>query len=60
MSKATVGSSRSRRAPAVQSGLKLTVDPLGGAALPYWEPINSIYKLDIRVVNEKLDATSLS
>ena len=23
------------------SGLKLGVDPLGGAALPYWEPINS-------------------
>ena len=29
------------------AGLKLAVDPLGGAALPYWEPINSIYKLDI-------------
>src|ERR1700677_4526657 len=37
------------------SGLKLGVDPLGGAALPYWEPINSIYKLDIKVVNPKLD-----
>jgi len=31
------------------------VDPLGGAALPYWEPINSIYKLNITVVNPKLD-----
>ena len=39
------------------AGLKLGVDPLGGAALPYWEPINSIYKLDITVVNPKLDAT---
>ena len=37
------------------AGLKLGVDPLGGAALPYWEPINSIYKLDITVVNPKLD-----
>ncbi|HUK82902.1 MAG TPA: phosphoglucomutase (alpha-D-glucose-1,6-bisphosphate-dependent) [Verrucomicrobiae bacterium] len=37
--------------------LKLAVDPLGGAALPYWEPINSIYKLDIAVVNPKLDPT---
>ena len=37
------------------SGLKLGVDPLGGAALPYWEPINSIYKLDITIVNPKLD-----
>ena len=33
------------------SGLKLGVDPLGGAALPYWEPINSVYGLDITVVN---------
>ena len=39
------------------SGLKLGVDPLGGAALPYWEPINSVYKLDITVVNPKLDPT---
>jgi phosphoglucomutase len=37
------------------AGLKLGVDPLGGASLPYWEPINSIYKLDITVVNPKLD-----
>jgi phosphoglucomutase len=37
------------------AGLKLGVDPLGGAALPYWEPINSIYKLNISVVNPKLD-----
>src|SRR6266478_2567420 len=39
------------------AGLKLAVDPLGGAALPYWEPINSIYKLNIAVVNPKLDPT---
>src|SRR5260370_1395137 len=38
------------------AGLKLGVDPLGGASLPYWEPINSIYKLDISIVNQKLDA----
>ena len=25
------------------AGLRLAVDPLGGAALRYWEPINSIY-----------------
>jgi len=37
------------------AGLNLGVDPLGGAALPYWEPINSIYKLNIKVVNPKLD-----
>ena len=39
------------------AGLKLGVDPLGGAALPYWEPINSIYGLNITVVNPKLDPT---
>ena len=33
------------------AGLKLGVDPLGGASSPYWEPINSIYGLDITVVN---------
>ncbi|HXA45291.1 MAG TPA: phosphoglucomutase (alpha-D-glucose-1,6-bisphosphate-dependent) [Candidatus Angelobacter sp.] len=39
------------------SGLKLGVDPLGGAALPYWEPINSVYGLEIKVVNPVLDPT---
>jgi phosphoglucomutase len=39
------------------AGLKLGVDPLGGASLPLWEPINSIYKLNIEVVNPKLDPT---
>jgi phosphoglucomutase len=39
------------------AGLKLGVDPLGGAALPYWEPIREIYHLDITVVNPKLDPT---
>jgi len=37
--------------------LRLGVDPLGGAAQPYWEPINSIYKLDIAVVNPVIDPT---
>jgi phosphoglucomutase len=39
------------------AGLKLGVDPLGGAARPYWEPINSIYKLDVKVVNPVIDPT---
>jgi phosphoglucomutase len=38
-----------------EAGLKLAVDPLGGASLPYWEPINSIHKLDIDIVNQKID-----
>jgi phosphoglucomutase len=37
------------------AGLKLAADPLGGAALPYWEPINSVYGVDITIVNTKLD-----
>jgi phosphoglucomutase len=39
------------------SNLKLGVDPLGGAARHYWEPINSIYGLDIVVVNPTIDPT---
>ena len=37
--------------------LKLAVDPLGGAAVHYWEPINKIYGLDIAVVNPRVDPT---
>jgi phosphoglucomutase len=39
------------------AGLNLGVDPLGGAARPYWEPINSVYQLDIKVVNPTIDPT---
>ena len=39
------------------AGLNLGVDPLGGAALPYWEPINAIYKLHNAVVNPTIDPT---
>jgi phosphoglucomutase len=39
------------------AGLRLAVDPLGGAAVHYWEPINTIYKLDITVVNPQIDPT---
>jgi len=39
------------------AGLKLAVDPLGGAAVHYWEPINSVYELDIEVVNPRVDPT---
>jgi phosphoglucomutase len=37
--------------------LKLGVDPLGGAAVHYWGPINEIYGLHINVVNPKVDPT---
>jgi len=39
------------------AGIKLGVDPLGGASLPYWELINAVYGLDIVVVNPILDPT---
>jgi phosphoglucomutase len=39
------------------AGLKLGVDPLGGAAAPYWEPIRSAYGIDITIVNPTIDPT---
>jgi phosphoglucomutase len=39
------------------AGLRLGVDPLGGAAAPYWEPISSMYHVDITVVNPTIDPT---
>ena len=37
------------------SGLHIGVDPLGGAGLPYWEPLAEHYKLNIEVVNKDAD-----
>jgi phosphoglucomutase len=37
--------------------LSLGVDPLGGSAYAYWEPINAVYGLDIVVVNPAIDPT---
>lgn len=39
------------------SGLKLGVDPLGGAAGHYWGPIADTYGLDITVTNPAVDPT---
>ena len=39
------------------SGIKIAVDPLGGAAGPYWEPIRAVYHVDLTVVNAKVDST---
>ena len=39
------------------AGLHLGVDPLGGAALGYWEPIREQYGLNLEVVNPRLDPT---
>jgi phosphoglucomutase len=40
-----------------EAGLAFAVDPLGGASLEYWEPIQSIYGVDITVVNTAVDPT---
>ncbi|MEW6764869.1 MAG: phosphoglucomutase (alpha-D-glucose-1,6-bisphosphate-dependent) [Pseudomonadota bacterium] len=37
------------------AGLRIGVDPMGGAGLPYWEPIAETYGLDIDVVNKTVD-----
>jgi phosphoglucomutase len=40
-----------------RSGLRIGVDPMGGAALHYWEPIRERYGLNITVVNPRIDPT---
>jgi phosphoglucomutase len=37
------------------AGIRVGVDPLGGAALAYWQPIQERYGLNLTVVNPKLD-----
>ena len=39
------------------SGVKIGVDPLGGAALPYWQKIAERYGLALTIVNDKIDPT---
>lgn len=39
------------------AGLKLGVDPLGGASAEYWEPIAQHYGLNLTVVNAAVDPT---
>jgi phosphoglucomutase len=39
------------------AGIKLGVDPLGGASLPYWEPLAEKYGLNLTLVNPKTDPT---
>ncbi len=37
------------------SGVKIGVDPLGGAAVAYWRPIQEMYDIDLTVVNDRVD-----
>lgn len=39
------------------AGISIGVDPLGGAGLPFWEPIAEHYGLDIKVVSTVVDPT---
>lgn len=39
------------------AGLRIGADPLGGASIDIWEPLAERYRLDIEVVNRKLDPT---
>jgi phosphoglucomutase len=39
------------------SGLKIGVDPMGGAGVEYWEPIIKRYDLNIEIVNKRIDPT---
>ncbi len=39
------------------AGVKIGVDPLGGAAVHYWEPVRRIHGLDLTVVNPTVDPT---
>ncbi len=39
------------------AGVRIGVDPLGGAGLGYWEPIQKRFGLDLTVVNPRLDPT---
>lgn len=38
-----------------RAGLRLGVDPLGGAAVHYWDPIAEAYGLNLEVVNRRVD-----
>jgi len=39
------------------AGLKIGIDPLGGAAVHYWAPIQEQYGLNFTVVNPRVDPT---
>ncbi|WP_430735433.1 phosphoglucomutase (alpha-D-glucose-1,6-bisphosphate-dependent) [Halodesulfovibrio aestuarii] len=40
-----------------KAGIRIGIDPLGGAGESYWEPIAEQYELNIEVVNKEIDPT---
>jgi phosphoglucomutase len=39
------------------AGIRIGVDPLGGAGVSYWDPIAATYNLNLEVVNRNVDPT---
>jgi len=39
------------------AGLKIGVDPMGGAGIDFWDPIAEKYSLDLELVNRRVDPT---
>jgi phosphoglucomutase len=39
------------------AGVRIGIDPLGGASIQYWKPIKDVYGIDITVVNSTVDPT---
>jgi phosphoglucomutase len=39
------------------SGIRIGIDPLGGASVPYWGPIIERYRINATVVNDAVDPT---
>ena len=43
--------------PSAPSGVRIGVDPLGGAATEYWRPIAEKFGLDLTVTDSTIDPT---
>jgi phosphoglucomutase len=39
------------------AGVKIGIDPLGGAAAAYWQPVAERYGIDVTIVNPNIDPT---
>lgn len=39
------------------SGIRIGVDPMGGASLPFWDPVSARYGIHLDVVNRDVDPT---
>ncbi len=39
------------------AGLTLAIDPMGGAAVDYWQPIAELYGLNLTIINPRVDPT---